>query len=578
MLLIISNIANSATLLFGIIAIIYSVREEKAIKQLVDNELKQKQRLFEITMMKEIQDRIGYSLEIEKVVDVIVGSLDALLKYSTVSALVLENEPKEFKTHVKEAVSRQYINSLKEALLKSYTTIEGKDVQEIPEGNVSGVALDDLNHTPPGSSFHVPLIVNDRVVAMINVSAIRPNAFTEAEMTTLYKIAAQASEALSRLENILTVEKGKLMAMIGSLADGLFMVDVSGRLSVINNAAKDFLAIAKDNPSTIDLLSALPNSYDFSSKIQRAINHKRIIEEKEVTIDQKIFQIFITPVFDVSITTEKKVIGVSVVLHDITLEKSVAKMKEDFTNVMVHELRSPLTAIKSSSELLIDPPGPLAEAEKNKIIGLIAQQSRKMLDEVALILDAAKLEAGLFTIQKIPSDLKELITERVQIFQATAHEKFINLIVDLDPSIPTFSFDPIHVGQVINNLISNALKFTSSGGSIKISAKPAIGSVIISVSDTGAGIPKEKQHLLFTKFTQLSGAEHGSVGTGLGLYIVKGVVEAHGGTVNVESEEGRGTTFTFNLPLNDVKAADKDTSSAPQAAALLAGVKPRMIN
>jgi len=142
MLLIGSIIAISATLIFGIIAIIYSVREEKAIKQLVDNELKQKQRLFEITMMKEIQDRIGYSLEIEKVVDVIIGSLDALLKYSTVSALILENEPREFKTHVKEAVSRQYINLLKEALLKSYTAIEGKDVQEISEGNVSGVALD----------------------------------------------------------------------------------------------------------------------------------------------------------------------------------------------------------------------------------------------------------------------------------------------------------------------------------------------------------------------------------------------------------------------------------------------------
>jgi signal transduction histidine kinase len=556
MLLLITIIAIAATLIFGLAAIFYSFREEKAIKQLVDNELKQKQRLFQITMMKEIQDRIGYSLEIEKVVDVIIGSLDALLNYSTVSALVIEKEQPQFKTHIKEAVSKQYLYSLKNSLLKSYTTIEGIDAPEIPEGNVSGVALDDLNHATPGSSFNVPLIVNDRVVSLISVSAIKPNTFTEAEMTTLYKIAAQASEDLARLEHILTVEKGKLMAMIGSLADGLFMVDVSSRLMVINNAAKDFLAITKDDPSTIDLLSALPNSYDFSSKIQRAINHKRVIEEKEVTIDQKIFQIFITPVFDVSVTTEKKVIGVSVLLHDITLEKSVAKMKEDFTNVMVHELRSPLTAIKASSELLIAPPGPLSEEEKNKIITLIAQQSRKMLDEVALILDAAKLEAGLFTIQKIPGDLKSLITERIQIFQAQAHEKFINLLIDIDPSIPKFSFDPIHVGQVINNLISNSLKFTSSGGTIKISAKPAIGSVMVSVSDTGAGIPKDKQHLLFTKFTQLSGAEHGSIGTGLGLYIVKGVVEAHGGSVSLESEEGHGTTITITLPLGDTKQTE----------------------
>ena len=337
----------------------YSVREENAIKKLVENELKQKQRLFEITMMKEIQDRIGYSLEIEKIVDIIIGSLDTLLSYSSVSALVFEKEHFQFKTHIKEAVSRQYIESIKASLSKAYGVIESTDNPQVPDGNVSGVALDDLNHVVPGTLFQVPLIVNDRVVALLNVSSLKPNAFTEAEMTTLYKIASQASEALSRLENILTVEKGKLMAMIGSLADGLFMMDVNGQLAVINNAAKDFLGIPKDDPSTIDLLSALPNSYDFSSKIQRAINHKRVIEEKEVTIDQKIFQIFITPVFDVSITTEKKVIGVSVLLHDITLEKSVAKMKEDFTNIMVHELRSPLTAIKASSELLIAPPGPL---------------------------------------------------------------------------------------------------------------------------------------------------------------------------------------------------------------------------
>src|SRR4029077_16210051 len=120
----------------------------------------------------------------------------------------------------------------------------------------------------------------------------------------------------------------------------------------------------------------------------------------------------------------------------------------------------------------------------------------------------------------------------------------------------------------------NALKFTSSGGSIKITAKPAIGSVIVTVSDTGAGIPKEKQHMLFTKFTQISGAEHGSVGTGLGLYIVKGVVEAHGGTVTVESEEGRGTTFTITLPMSDAKKATAESNAPlPQV------VKPqRMVN
>lgn len=564
------SISIGATIIFGVVAIIFSMREEKAIKKLVENEVRQKQRLYEITMLKEVQDRIGYSLDVERVVEVITGSLDALLKYSTVSALIVKDEILVFKTHLKESVSKHYLESVKSSMVESYTTLEGTDIPQIIDGNISGVAIDDLSRVEPESYFHIPIIVNDKTVSLLNVSSASPKLYSEEEMTTLYKIANMASEALSRLETILSVEKGKLMAMIGSLADGLFMVDINGQLTVINNAAKDFLRIPKDNPTTIDLLSALPNSYDFSAKIQRAINHKRVIEEKEVKIDEKIFQIFITPVFDESITTEKKVIGASVLLHDITLEKSVAKMKEDFTNIMVHELRSPLTAIKASSELLMAPPAPLTDEEKNKIIGLISGQSRKMLDEVSLILDAAKLEAGLFTVQKMPGDLKKLIQDRVSVFNPQAHERFVNMVVDIDPSIPTFSFDPVHIGQVVNNLISNSLKFTSSGGTIKITAKPAIGSVMVSVSDTGTGIPKNKQHLLFTKFSQLGSSEHGVVGTGLGLYIVKGVVEAHGGQVSLESEEGRGTTITFTLPLDTATkspttaSAQTTTASMPQ--------------
>lgn len=550
------TISIVATVLFGIVAIVFSMREERAIKKLVAEETHQKQRLYEITMLKEVQDRIGYSLDVEQVVSVITESLDTLFKYSTVSALIKKDDLLIFKTHIKEPVSRHYIEMVKVGMLNSYAALEESTPPQVLDGNISGVATDDLSHTEPLSYFHFPIIVNDKTVSLLNVSSAQKDLYSEEEMTTLYKIANMASEALSRLEKILSLEKGKLMAMIGSLADGLFMVDVNGQLTVINDAAKDFLKIPKDNPTTIDLLSALPNSYELSSKIQRSINHKRVIEEKEVKIDEKIFQIFITPVFDESITTEKKVIGASVLLHDITLEKSIAKMKEDFTNIMVHELRSPLTAIKASSELLMEPPAPLSEEEKNKIIGLISGQSRKMLDEVSLILDAAKLEAGLFTIQKMPGDFKKLVHDRISVFTAQAHERFITLTEEIDSSIPTFSFDPIHMGQVINNLISNSLKFTQSGGTIKVTAKPAIGSIKVSVSDTGAGIPKNKQHLLFTKFTQLGNSEHGAVGTGLGLYIVKGVVEAHGGQVSVESEEGKGTTISFNIPIDTAEKTD----------------------
>ena len=553
-------ISIAATLAFGTAAVFFSIREEKAIKKLVENEAKQKQRLYEITILKEIQDRIGYSLDVEKIVDVITTSLDGLLRYSSVSAILIKNDKLIFKTHLQEAVNRNFIESVKKSMLLSLgSLLQSPPGSEILD-NLTGAPFDDLNQEKVQSFFHIPITVNDHVVGLMNISSTKPDQYTEEEMTMLYKIADLASQALSRLENILSVEKGKLMAMIGSLADGVFMVDVDSQLTVINNAAKEFLHVEKDNPSTLDILSALPNSYNFSAKIQRAISHKRILEEKDMTIGDKVFQLFITPVFDVSVTTEKKVLGVSVLLHDITLEKSIAQMKEDFTNVMVHELRSPLTAIKASTDLLLtgevgatdDKKDELSQDEKHKLTSLISEQSRKMLDEIALILDAAKLESGLFTLQKSVGDLKKLIQERASFFSPAAKEKFITFTVDMDPSLPSFSFDQVHVGQVINNLISNSLKFTPSGGTIKISAKPAIGNVIFSVSDTGVGIPKDKQTLLFSKFGQLKSA-HGSNGTGLGLYIVKGIIEAHGGTITLESDEGKGTSITCTLPLEEAK-------------------------
>ena len=531
-------ISIAATLAFGTAAVIFSMREERAIKKLVENEAKQKQRLYEITILKEIQDRIGYSLDVEKVVDVITTSLDGLLRYSSVSAILIKNDKLLFKTHLQEAVNRNFIESVKGSMLQSLGFLLGSPpASEIAE-NVTGAPFDDLSQEKVLSFFHIPITINDQVVGIMNISSIKADQYTEEEMTMLYKIADLASQALSRLENILSIEKGKLMAMIGSLADGVFMVDVDSQLTVINNAAKEFLHVEQDNPNTLDILSALPNSYNFSAKIQRAINHKRILEEKDVTIGDKVFQLFITPVFDVSVTSEKKVLGVSILLHDITLEKSIAQMKEDFTNVMVHELRSPLTAIKASTDLLLssetdDKKDELSSEEKHKLTSLISEQSRKMLDEIALILDAAKLEAGLFTLQKSEGDLKKLIQERATFFSPAASEKFIKLAVEIDPSLPSFSYDQVHVGQVINNLLSNSLKFTPSGGTIKISAKPAIGSIIVSVSDTGAGIPKEKQSQLFSKFAQFK-STHGTNGTGLGLYIVKGIVEAHGGTIALD--------------------------------------------
>ena len=211
-----------------------------------------------------------------------------------------------------------------------------------------------------------------------------------------------------------------------------------------------------------------------------------------------------------------------------------------------------------------------------EFIDLIVTNSASMLDLVNDLLDVAKLEAGKFQVLKKPTDVKNLVNVRIQSFQSLASENSLALEGKVEEGIPAIDMDENKVGQVLNNLLSNAIKFTPKGkivisafllkkgedlaakaaslGMIWPGARPDVkfdtDSAVLAVSDTGMGIPADQMNKLFNKFTQLEqSAASEKKGTGLGLVITRGIVEAHGGKIAVFSEPNQGTTFYFNLPL-----------------------------
>lgn len=452
---------------FGSLAVYFSLREEKTRKKFLEQEQAQKQRIYQISILKEIQDRIGYSLDVEKVIDVITGSLRNIFSYSTASSIVVKEDKWIFKTYVEETVSHAFIEQVKKSMLASLHALLQKNPPALDE-KTTGVALSDAIILPLSSFFHIPLVISDKIVGLINISSTRPNLYKEQEMTVLYQITGQASNALSRLQEVL---------------------------------------------------------------------------------------------------------------------KSEEKKREDLTNMMVHELRAPLTAIKDSSEVLATSATTLEMATNKKLLDIIHDQSKMLLDQIGEILDAARLDAGKLTIQKKPQEnIIEVIKKSLLAFTSQASKKQITLSFKGSSEIPPLYFDPMRISQVLNNLLSNSLKFTPNGG--KITVKVEAGKFIqegrgeaqglptartrsaqsetsgalagneprqdpqqqwikISVSDTGIGISKEKQKYLFTKYSEASETK-GS--TGLGLYVVKGIVEAHGGTVDAKSEQGKGTAISFTLP------------------------------
>ena len=222
--------------------------------------------------------------------------------------------------------------------------------------------------------------------------------------------------------------------------------------------------------------------------------------------------------------------------------------------MIVHELRAPLTAIKDSAELMIETfeeKGSLEKEQQKRLLQIMDKQSKSLLEQINQVLDAAKIEAGRFSIEKVSSDIGEVIQNAVEPFLPQANKKQLLLSTDIYYPLPKADIDPVRITQVLNNLISNSLKFTPANGKIVVSAKPGDGIITIGISDNGIGIPESEQKDLFSKYYQIRTTPHqlAKKGTGLGLYITKGIVEAHDGSVGIISDTGKGTTIYFTLPV-----------------------------
>src|SRR3989338_7807040 len=548
-----------ALAIYSVVVLIFIGLENRRMRHsLLLKEREMQRRMYEVSILKELGDRIGYSLNVQKIVDVITGSLRKLLDYSTVSYLLFADEGRVvFHCVLEESVNKQFIESIRAQMVAALGALSAREMKpdEIDE-SISGTITDETNKTGIRSFFNIPVVINGLPVGLLNISSTKPGLYKEEEMTILYTIMNQASAAVSRLETILNQEKGKLNSMVESMADGVVMVDTRNRLLVINPGAKDMLGITKPNPSIFDVLDVLSSKMDLRTKIEESIKTDRLTVEEQLKIQNIILRVLISPVKDAI----NQPLGAVVLFHDITKEKAIEKMRDDFTSMMVHELRSPLTGIRSIANLLKEEKIKNEQKKYQEFIELIVSNSASMLDLVDDLLDVAKLESGEFQIMRRPTNIADLVKVRIQSFQSLASENSLALEGKVEEGIPAIDMDENKVGQVLNNLLSNAIKFTPKGkivisafllkkgedlaakaaslGMIWPGARPDVkfdtDSAVLAVSDTGMGIPADQMNKLFNKFTQLEqSAASEKKGTGLGLVITRGIVEAHGGKIAV---------------------------------------------
>ena len=233
--------------------------------------------------------------------------------------------------------------------------------------------------------------------------------------------------------------------------------------------------------------------------------------------------------------------------------ETALRTRDEVLAVVSHDLRNPLSVIDMCAASLTDKLPPDDEGA-HSLVRTIKSSTEWMNRLIEDLLDVARVEAGRLYLDRHPQDLVRVISEATVMLEPLIAEKSLTLHEDLPDHLPSANVDARRVVQVLENLVSNAVKHTAPGGEIRIRAESANGEVRISVRDTGCGIPAENLPHLFDRFWQAHGARRG--GAGLGLAIAKGIVEAHGGRIWVESELGAGSTFAFSLPLEGSSPTD----------------------
>ena len=243
-------------------------------------------------------------------------------------------------------------------------------------------------------------------------------------------------------------------------------------------------------------------------------------------------------------TTEKEKLGKLVILHDITREKIVEKMKTEFVSLAAHQLRTPLSAIKWTLRILLD--GDLGD-----FLEKTYQSNERMISLINDLLDVTRIEEGRYLSKLTLVNIEEVINLVVNSYKDEIKRRKIKFeFKKPEEKMPQIMVDVEKMGLVVQNLLDNAVHYTRPGGEVIISLNRGAKDIEFSIKDTGTGIPEEQQERIFTKFFRGTNAiKMEAEGSGLGLFIAKNIIDAHNGKIWFESKQGEGTTFYFNIPI-----------------------------
>jgi PAS domain S-box-containing protein len=389
---------------------------------------------------------------------------------------------------------------------------------------------------------------------------------------TFNDMAVKLRESYARLEEKveeLATEKELLSITLGGMSEGVIAVDVNKRIILFNIVAENLTGWKSGEVEgrVVDKVFRIVDEKtkeSIESPIDRAL--QSVKTERGTEYDTLISRTGTECPIAVSAAPIRKsegaVVGVVMVFRDVSHEREVDRMKSDFTSSVSHELRTPLTSIKAYTATILRDPN-MPQETRSQFLAIVDEESDRLATLIEDLLEVSRIESGTIQMKQETVDVGKVIEKVLLTLTPLAHKKNIQLRKNVGDKLPTLQGDEGKIESIITNLINNAVKFTPEHGCVTVCADVANGEMVLRVSDTGMGIPRESLSKIFDRFYRVYRPGKEIQGTGLGLSIVNKIVTMHNGRIEVESEVGQGTTFTIFLPLT-VKSMP-EVSSAKKA-------------
>jgi PAS domain S-box-containing protein len=389
----------------------------------------------------------------------------------------------------------------------------------------------------------VPMIAHGgRLYGVLSVYSDRDRSWRDDEVQALVALAATASGAVSSAELYRRVaeEKERSEAILANIADGIVAVDRDGLIVLWNSMAEQ--------------ITGVPAAEALGRRVPEVIQRELTGEEGEPPGERQLAiirggkDVWLSLTEAVMLDAAGTVAGRIFAFRDISSERGVEQMKSDFVATVSHELRTPLTSIYGFAETLLRSDVEFTDAERGTFLGYIVTESARLIGIVDDLLNVARLETGTLGLAIAPIDVGQVVDEVVGRLGDYGEQH--DLGVDVARGDVFVQADRDKLGQILINLLDNAVKFSPDGSRITVSARRRTDTGEIRVTDEGIGIPRSDQKRIFSKFYRAEGvAAAGMQGAGLGLFLARGLLAAMGGRIWVESKEGQGSSFVFELPL-----------------------------